>query len=74
MADGSTGSGGHQGAEDAGIMSWVNRIKRVREPCPDLLGDDGWRFRVLRTSNAYNFRDPRASDPSQSQKPTGRPN
>jgi|SRR5580658_8333541 hypothetical protein len=30
----------------------------VREPCPDLLGDDGWRWRVLRTSNAYNFRDP----------------
>jgi hypothetical protein len=24
--------------EDAGILSWVNRINRVREPCPDLLG------------------------------------
>jgi hypothetical protein len=35
--------------EDAGIISWVNRIKRVREPCPDLLGDNGWRWRVLRT-------------------------
>ena len=42
--------------EDAGILSWVNRIKRVRERCPDLLGDNGWRWRVLRTSNAYNFR------------------
>ena len=47
-----------QALEDAGILSWVHRIKRVRERCPDLLGDDGWRWRVLRTSNAYNFRDP----------------
>ena len=31
--------------EDAGILSWVQRIKRVREACPDLLGDDGWRWR-----------------------------
>jgi hypothetical protein len=28
---------------DAGVLSWVQRISRVREPCPDLLGDDGWR-------------------------------
>jgi helix-turn-helix protein len=60
--------------EDAGILSWVNRIKRVREPCPDLLGDQGWRWRVLRTSNAYNFRDPGAPDSSKSEKPTGTPN
>ena len=33
--------------EDAGILSWVQRIKRVRERCPDLLGDNGWRWRVL---------------------------
>jgi adenylate cyclase len=26
--------------------SWVQRIKRVREPCPDLLRDNGWRWRV----------------------------
>ena len=44
--------------EDAGVLSWVQRIKRVREPCPDLLGDDGWRWRVLRTSNSYAFTDP----------------
>ena len=36
--------------EDAGILSWVQRIKRVRERCADLLGDNGWRWRVLRTS------------------------
>jgi CRP-like cAMP-binding protein len=44
--------------EDAGVLSWIQRIKRVREARPDLLGDNGWRWRVLRTSNAYNFRDP----------------
>jgi hypothetical protein len=38
--------------EDCGVLSWVHRLKRVREPCPDLLGADGWRWRVLRTSNA----------------------
>jgi hypothetical protein len=44
--------------EDAGVLSWVQRIKRVRERCGDLLGDNGWRWRVLRTSNAYAFTDP----------------
>jgi AraC-like DNA-binding protein len=60
--------------EDVGILSWVQRIKRVREPWPDLLGDNGWRWRVLRTSNAYNFRDPGSPDRSKSEKPTGTPN
>ena len=44
--------------EDAGVLTWVHRIKRIREPCPDLLGADGWRWRVLRTSNSYAFTDP----------------
>ena len=48
--------------EDAGVLSWVHRLKRVREPCPDLLRRRGWRWRVLRTSNAYNFRDPGAPE------------
>jgi Helix-turn-helix domain len=64
--------------EEAGILSWVHRIKRVREPSPDLLGDNGWRWRVLRTSNSYAFTDPSpAADPpnfSKSEKPTGTPN
>jgi AraC-like DNA-binding protein len=64
--------------EDAGVLSWVQRIKRVREACPDLLGDNGWRWRVLRTSNSYAFTDPSpAADPSnssKSEKPTGTPN
>jgi hypothetical protein len=59
--------------EDAGVLSWVQRIKRVRECCADLLGDNGWRWRVLRTSNAYNFRDPGSPDSSKSEKPTGTP-
>ena len=48
--------------QGGGVLSWVQRIKRVRERCADLLGDNGWRWRVLRTSNAYNFRDPGAAD------------
>jgi hypothetical protein len=64
--------------EDAGILTWVQRIKRVREPCPDLLGEGGWRWRVLRTSNAYAFSDPSPAadrpNSSKSEKETGTPN
>ena len=64
--------------EGARILSWVQRIKRVREPCPDLLGDQGWRWRVLRTSNAYVFTDPSPAgarpNSSKSEKETGTPN
>ncbi len=64
--------------EDAGILSWVQRVKRVRERCADLLGDNGWRWRVLRTSNAYSFTDPSPAadrpNSSKSEKPTGTPN
>jgi hypothetical protein len=63
--------------EDAGILSWVHRIKRVREPCPDLLGATGWRWRVLRTSNSYAFKDPSPvggqPNSSKSEKETGPP-
>ena len=44
--------------EWAGILSWQHRIARVRERCRDLWGREGWRWRVVRTSNAYVFRDP----------------
>ena len=44
--------------EDTGILSWVNRITRIRERCEDLFGHWGWRTRIIRTSNAYHFRDP----------------
>jgi hypothetical protein len=53
-------------------------IKRVREPRPDLLGDNGWRWRVLRTSNSYAFNDPSPAgakpNSSKSEKETGTPN
>ena len=44
--------------EDAGLLSWVNRIVRVRERCADLFGQMGTRWRIIRTSNGYQFRDP----------------
>ena len=49
---------GAQALESAGVLSWVHRIKRVREPCPDLLGDDGWRWRVLANVEQLRFRRP----------------
>jgi hypothetical protein len=48
--------------EQVGVLSWVNRIKRVREYVPGLFGKaSAWRWRVLRTSNAYVVTDPLAS-------------
>jgi hypothetical protein len=47
--------------EWAGVLTWQNRIVRIRERCRDLFGRDGWRWRVIRTSNAYAFRDPQAA-------------
>ena len=44
--------------EFAGVLTWQNRITRIRERCHDLFGRDGWRWRVIRTSNAYVFQDP----------------
>src|SRR4051812_14026856 len=61
--------------EDAGILTWVNRIARVREWGPDLFGRAKNRWRVIRTSNAYTFVDPqpqaRPPDSSKSDLPTG---
>jgi hypothetical protein len=57
--------------ETAGLLEWVNRIKRVREWAPGLPGVGATRIRVLRTSNAYAFRDPK---PSKSELPSGTTN
>lgn len=46
--------------EDAGILTWVNRIARIRERMPDLFGKWANRTRVIRTSNGYRFHDPKA--------------
>src|SRR5271157_664911 len=45
--------------EDAGILTWVNRLVRVRERCEDLFDHWGSRVRVIRTSNGYQFNDPK---------------
>jgi hypothetical protein len=45
--------------EWVGVLSWQHRIVRIRERCQDLFGANGWRWRVIRTSNAYVFRDPK---------------
>lgn len=44
--------------EWAGVLTWQHRCVRAREKCRDLFGREGWRWRVIRTSNAYAFRDP----------------
>jgi DNA-binding MarR family transcriptional regulator len=63
--------------EDAGLLTWVNRIKRIRERCEDLFGRSGTCWRVVRTSNGYRFNDPKgAADrgfPSKSDFPSGTP-
>ncbi len=59
--------------EAAGLLSWVNRIKRVREWAPGLPGVGATRVRVVRTSNAYAFTDP-SPDSSKSELPSGTSN
>ena len=63
--------------EFAGVLTWQNRIVRIRERCTDLFGRDGWRWRVIRTSNAYMLIDPKAAisagAPSKSDQRTGTP-
>ena len=56
--------------EFAGVLTWQNRITRIRERCRDLFGREAWRWRVIRTSNAYVLIDPA----SKSDQRTGTPN
>jgi len=53
----------------------VNRIVRIKERCADLFGQPGSRIRVLRTSNDYQFNDPKGAAskgfPSKSDFPSG---
>jgi hypothetical protein len=44
--------------EGAEILSWVNRLIRVQYRELDLFGKLALRSRLIRTSNAYVFRDP----------------
>lgn len=61
--------------EFAGVLSWQHRIVRIRERCQDLFGNNGWRWRVIRTSNAYAFHDPTGTEsagiPSKSENQPG---
>lgn len=59
--------------EGAGILTWVNRLRRVKMP-----GPAGWRWRVLRTSNGYRFTDMQTAssmpgDPAMSRSQENRP-
>ena len=64
--------------EWAGVLTWQHRIARIREACTDLFGRTTWRWRVIRTSNAYVFRDPQAVNsrdvPSKSENRAGTQN
>jgi hypothetical protein len=44
--------------ELAGVLTWQNRIARIQVRERDLFGRCASRWRVIRTSNAYVFRDP----------------
>jgi hypothetical protein len=45
--------------EWAGVLTWQHRITRILVRERDLLGQWGSRWQVIRTSNAYVFRDPK---------------
>ena len=44
--------------EDAGLLTWVNRIARIRRRVRDLLGQMSTEWQVIRISNGYSFGDP----------------
>ena len=76
----STVAQGIKALEDAGILSWVNRLKRVFDASRDLFGHRIRKTRVIRTSNGYHFIDPQPSKrpeslskTSKSDFPTGTP-
>ena len=60
--------------EAAGLLTWVNRIARVRRQERDLFGHWVTVLEVVRTSNAYRFLDPldamRGRKPAKSENPS----
>jgi hypothetical protein len=64
--------------EWAGVLSWQNRIARAVVRQRDLFGRWSNRWTVIRTSNAYVFRDPQPQlagvSLAKSENPTGTPN
>lgn len=61
--------------EAADILTWVNRFDKIRTECRDFLGRVFTRWQVIRTSNAYCFRDPlpcaTGCDPYKAENPPG---
>ena len=64
--------------EEAGLLTWVHRLTKVRRRERDLLGDWGSSWQVIRTSNGYRFFDPLEAEPgrrswraSKTENPTG---
>ena len=49
--------------EDAGILSWVHRLTKLRRREQDLFGAWGSIWQVIRTSNGYRFLDPLDREP-----------
>jgi hypothetical protein len=43
--------------EEAGLLTWVHRLTRIRRREPDLLGEFATTWQVIRTSNGYRFLD-----------------
>ena len=59
--------------EDAGILTWVHRLRRVHERVVNLFGEGvhGQRSRVFRTSNGYRFAEPPDVESSKSEDKSG---
>ncbi|OYV33755.1 MAG: hypothetical protein B7Z81_10945, partial [Acidocella sp. 20-61-6] len=57
--------------ELAGVLTWVNRLIRVQFKELDLFGKLALRSRLIRTSNAYIFRDPLPCAPTPTQSRAG---
>jgi len=61
--------------EDAGLLTWINRIARIRRQVEGLFGPTT-ELQVVRTSNGYRFVDPLENEPGRrvwckSENPTG---
>jgi hypothetical protein len=50
--------------ERAGVLTWVNRLTKIRVPERDLFGRVATRWQVIRTSNSYRFLDPKGGAPA----------
>jgi hypothetical protein len=50
--------------ERAGVLTWVNRLTKIRVPERDLFGRAATRWQAIRTSNSYRFLDPKAEAPA----------